>query len=303
MNRNVVFFMCLLLLGVQAMRPENVCVSAPSEPETKEVSEGTVVDYYRKLTGDLKSWMEVNGPTLNRRLGYALPEPGAITDPPPATPEGLPGGMERLFADYYVYGNMIAEIDKIYGSDAPPDIKFMELQEKRNFLVENGFIAGTERQGGVTGAIGQLKGAFKKAKSLATGEGAEDEDKAREGAGGGGTGPAPSGLTVYRIYDIDYGPDERSRRIEVTLGLGEGGKLLSEKAREKMIEMRLPGGKGWVPLKEEMSIPGGATIRTGTGDTILKDEKGNFYRIPPAVSMEVSPREYLRYRIDKAELE
>ncbi|MGR3295443.1 MAG: hypothetical protein ACUZ8A_04380, partial [Candidatus Bathyanammoxibius sp.] len=106
------------------------------------------MDYYRKLTGDLKSWMEVNGPTLNRRLGYALPEPGAITDPPPATPEGLPGGMERLFADYYVYGNMIAEIDKIYGSDAPPDIKFMELQEKRNFLVENGFIAGTERQGG-----------------------------------------------------------------------------------------------------------------------------------------------------------
>ncbi|MCP4364651.1 MAG: hypothetical protein GY800_05060, partial [Planctomycetes bacterium] len=115
--------------------------------------------------------------------------------------------------------------------------------------------------------------------------------------------PVPSGLTVYQIYDRDYGPDERSRRIEVTLGLGEGGKLLSEKTQDKMIEMILPGGKGWVPLKEKMSIPRGATIRTGSGDTILKDEKGNFYRIPPAVKLEVSPREYLRYRIDKAELE
>ncbi|MCP4365360.1 MAG: hypothetical protein GY800_08700 [Planctomycetes bacterium] len=303
MNRNVVFFTCLLLLSVQAMRSGNVCVSAPSEPEAMGVSEGAVDAYYKELTGGLKSWMEANGPTLSRRLGYAVPEPGAIIDPPPATPAALPRNMENLFKDYYVYGNMIAEIDKIYDSDAPANLKFMELQEKRDFLVENGFIAGTERQGGVTGAIGQLKGALKKAKSLATGEGAEGEYKIHEGTEGGATEPVPSGLTVYRVYDIDYGPDERSRRTEVALGLEGGENLLSEKAQEKMIQMRLPGGEEWVPLKEDMSIPRGATIRTGMGDTILQDGNGNFYRIPPKVILDVSTREYLRYRIDKAELE
>ncbi len=296
MNRNVVFFTCLLLLSVHAVGPESVCVSAPAESEATGVSEGAVDDYYRELTGGLKGWMEANGPALSRRLGHAVPEPGAIIVPPPATPEALPKDMVSLFRDYYVYGNMIAEIDKIYDSDLPADLKFMELQEKRNFLVENGFIAQTRQQGGVTGAIGQLKGAFKKAKSLATGEG-------EGGEGGEVTKPAPSGLTVYRIYDVDYGPDERGRRTEVTLGWAGGGKLLSEKVQEKMIEMRLPGGKEWVPLKEEMSIPKGATIRTGSGDTILQDEDGNFYKIPRSSKLGVSAREYLRYRINKTELE
>lgn len=41
MRRCFIFFICLLLLGVQAFNPENVCVSQPSGSEAPEVSKGS----------------------------------------------------------------------------------------------------------------------------------------------------------------------------------------------------------------------------------------------------------------------
>lgn len=299
----------LILLNVQAFYCGDVYALQSSESETAgEVPEGLVDDYYGSITESLVNWMEINGRKLNKQPGCAVPEPGPIAEASPSPPEGLSNDMKDLFRDYYAYGNTLAEIDEIYNSDIPPDIKFMELQEKSNFLAEEGYIEEKEQQGWASGAMGRLKGALEKAPSLKdikrkVGVGAEKGSQAEgKGAGVDVEKPPSSGLTVYRIYSKGAGSDGEERWLTVTLRPG-GEKVLSEEEVEKMIEMKLPGSREWVPLYEGEDIPEGAIIYTGHGPTVLQDEDGNFYKIRPVTKVDVGRGQHQGYEISKEELE
>lgn len=312
MARILALLAFLILLNVQAFCCGDVYALQSSESETaSEVPEGVVDDYYGAITENLVNWMEINGRKLNKQPGYAVPEPGPIAEAPPPPPEGLSNDMKDLFKDYYAYGNTLAEIDEIYNSNIPSDIKFMELQEKSNSLAERGYIEKKEQQGWASGAMGRLKGALEKAPSLPSmkdvkrkmGVGAEKGSQAEgEGAGVDVEKSRSSGLTVYRIYSKGAGPDGEKRWQTVTLRPG-GEKLLSEEEVEKMIEMKLPGSREWVPLYEGEDIPEGAIIYTGHGPTVLQDENGNFYKIRPVTKVDVGRGQHQSYKISKEELE
>lgn len=295
MKKDTAVFAFLILLIIQVLYCENTyAASESSGPEAAgEVSQGVVDDYYGELTGGLLNWMKTNGAVLNKQPGCTVPEPGPIAEPPPSPPKGLSKDMESLFRDYYAGGNMLAEIDKIYGADLPTDIKFMELQEKGTLLIEKGYV-GKKKEGWLAGTMGRLKQVVEKASSLQSGEQEKSAVKRED--------LPSSGLTVYRIVDKDYDSEGQSGRLTVTLRLG-GGKALSEEVPEKMIEMQLPGSGEWIPLVEGEDIPEGTRIYTGNGHTILQDRDGNFYKIPPMTKVDVGEDQHLRYKADEEEIE